>query len=151
MDVLTKEQRRYNMSRIRGRDTKPELTLRRGLHAAGLRFRLHTKLPGKPDVVLPKYRAVILVHGCFWHGHGCGLFKMPKTRADFWKRKIAANRARDVRVKQELRRLDWRVLEVWECSLKGAARRAVNDVVLKAVSFVKSDRTAGVIAGRPVR
>src|ERR1700719_1649815 len=97
-DVLTPEQRRLNMSRIRGRDTKPELLLRRGLHAAGLRFRLHTeRLPGRPGLVFPRYRAAILVHGCFWHGHDCPLFKLPATRSEFWASKIAGNRTRDNR------------------------------------------------------
>jgi DNA mismatch endonuclease, patch repair protein len=83
MDVLTPEQRRHNMSRIRGKDTRPELLLRRGLHAAGFRFRLHAPdLPGRPDIVFPRYRAAILVHGCFWHGHDCPLFRMPTTRQE---------------------------------------------------------------------
>ncbi|HEV2627679.1 MAG TPA: very short patch repair endonuclease [Pseudolabrys sp.] len=103
MDVLTSEQRRLNMSRIRGKDTKPEMLLRRGLHAAGLRFRLHgAKLPGKPDIVFPKYHAVILIHGCFWHGHDCPLFRMPATRPEFWAKKISGNRERDVRTAQAL-------------------------------------------------
>ena len=85
VDVLTPEQRRLNMSRIRGKDTKPELLLRHGLHARGLRYRLHRKdLPGRPDMVFPRYRAAILVHGCFWHGHDCPLFKLPATRREFW-------------------------------------------------------------------
>ena len=98
VDVLTPEQRRLNMSRIRGKDTKPELMLRRGLHALGLRFRLHRKdLPGRPDMVFPRYRAAVLVHGCFWHGHDCPLFKWPVTRREFWAVKIEGNRARDMR------------------------------------------------------
>lgn len=88
-DVLTPEQRRLNMSRIRGRDTKPELLLRRGLHARGLRFRLHRKdLPGCPDLVFPRFRVTVFVHGCFWHGHECPMFKWPGTRTDFWRRKM---------------------------------------------------------------
>jgi DNA mismatch endonuclease (patch repair protein) len=89
MDVLTTEQRRHNMSRIRGKDTKPELQLRRALHAAGMRFRLHAAgLPGRPDIVLPRHRAVLLIHGCFWHGHECPLFRIPATRREFWTNKI---------------------------------------------------------------
>src|SRR5215471_13052693 len=95
-DVLTPEQRRLNMSRIRGRDTKPELLLRRSLHARGLRFRLHRRdLPGCPDLVFPRFRAAIFVHGCFWHGHTCPMFKMPKTRTVFWRNKIHKNLDRD--------------------------------------------------------
>src|SRR5450631_1336300 len=98
-DVLSPEQRRFNMSRIRGSNTKPELQVRRGLHAMGLRFRLHDRrLPGRPDMVLTRYRTVIFIHGCFWHGHGCRLSKMPATRQDFWRAKIEGNAARDGRV-----------------------------------------------------
>jgi DNA mismatch endonuclease (patch repair protein) len=109
VDVLTPEQRRLNMSRVRGTDTKPELMLRRGLHARGLRFRLHRKeLPGKPDLILPKWRAVIFVHGCFWHGHGCPMFKCPSTRMEFWQTKIARNQERDRLAVTALRAKGWR-------------------------------------------
>src|SRR6478609_3597734 len=95
-DVHSPERRSYNMSRIRGRDTKPEVLIRHGLHARGYRFRLQYKrLPGRPDIVLPKWHSVILVHGCFWHGHDCPMFHLPATRPDFWRKKIDANRARD--------------------------------------------------------
>ncbi len=110
VDVLTPEQRRLNMSRIRGKDTKPELMLRRGLHALGLRFRLHRKdLPGRPDMVFPRYRAAVLVHGCFWHAHDCPLFKWPATRREFWAAKIEGNRARDLRDLAGLAAVGWRV------------------------------------------
>ena len=138
-DVLTQEQRRLNMSRIRGRDTKPELILRRGLHALGLRFRLHRKdLPGKPDLVFRRHRAVILVHGCFWHWHCCPLFKWPATRSEFWREKIARNRERDQAALEGLRRAGWRVLVVWECSLRGPGRRSVEDVLARCEAFVRS-------------
>ena len=95
-DVLTPEQRQLVMSRIRSKNTKPEMLMRYGLHGRGLRYRLHEAgIPGKPDMVFPKYRAVVFVHGCFWHGHGCSLFKWPKTRAAFWKIKINRNMERD--------------------------------------------------------
>ena len=144
------------MSRIRGTKTKPEIALRRGLHAAGLRYRLHVRvLPGTPDIVLPKYRAVIQVNGCFWHGHRCALFKMPETRQPFWAAKIAANAARDVRTTQALHDLGWRVLVVWECALKGPARQPLADVVAKAKAFVTGERLDQCIpsrvAARPVR
>jgi DNA mismatch endonuclease, patch repair protein len=136
-DVLSSEQRRLNMSRIRGRDTRPELLLRRGLHAAGLRFRLHRRdLPGTPDLVFARSRAVILVHGCFWHGHSCPLFRLPSTRPGFWADKIAGNRERDARVSSELTEMRWRVLVLWECALKGRARRPLSDVLEECARFV---------------
>ncbi|WP_156408914.1 very short patch repair endonuclease [Rhizobium sp. Root708] len=138
MDVLTQEQRRLNMSRIRGRDTKPELLLRKGLHARGYRFRVNVRdLPGRPDIVFPKYRAVIQVNGCFWHGHDCHLFKMPNSRQEFWAEKIAANRLRDRRTDLALSEAGWRVLTVWECSLKGLKRRPMDDVLTCCESFLQ--------------
>ena len=153
MDVLTAEQRRFNMSRIRGKDTKPEMLLRRGLHAAGLRFRLHAPwLPGKPDLVFPKYRAAILIHGCFWHGHGCSLFKMPATRSEFWAEKISSNRERDIRTTEALRRAGWRLLTVWECSLKGRGRKPVSEVIDFCATFIKGEAHEATIAeSSPIR
>jgi DNA mismatch endonuclease, patch repair protein len=148
MDVLTIEQRRLNMSRIRGKDTKPEMLLRRGLHAAGLRFRLHgAKLPGKPDMVFPKHRAVILIHGCFWHGHDCPLFKMPATRPEFWAKKISGNRERDVRTGKALQLAGWRLLTIWECSLKGPARRPDPDVMDYCTTFIRGEAHEAELAG----
>lgn len=120
VDSLTPEQRSAQMSRIRGSNTKLEVLVRKGLHARGLRYRLGgAKLPGRPDIVLPKYRTVVFVHGCFWHGHDCPLYRLPKTRPEFWADKIGKNRIRDLRVTAELETLGWRVLTVWECSLRG--------------------------------
>jgi DNA mismatch endonuclease (patch repair protein) len=148
MDVLTPEQRRTNMSRIRGKDTLPELLLRRGLHAAGLRFRLHARdLPGRPDLVFPRYRAVVLVHGCFWHGHDCQLFKLPETRRDFWRAKIAGNRARDTRNHSALLRQGWKVLTVWECALKGPAKKPLSDVVRICSAFIRGTEPESEISG----
>jgi DNA mismatch endonuclease, patch repair protein len=148
MDVLTSEQRRLNMSRIRGKDTKPEMLLRRGLHAAGLRFRLHgAKLPGKPDIVFPRYHAVILIHGCFWHGHDCPLFKMPATRPEFWAKKISGNRERDLRTAKALQLAGWRALTIWECSLKGPARRPLAEVVDYCAAFTKGEAQHAELAG----
>lgn len=111
------------MSGIRGKDTQPELLLRRGLHRRGLRFRLHVRtLPGKPDIVFPSRRAVIFAHGCFWHGHDCHLFKMPASRRDFWSAKIERNRELDARSEKLLSADDWRIGLVWECALKGKTR-----------------------------
>ena len=118
------------MSGIRGRDTKPELLLRKGLHAMGFRYKLHDKsLPGKPDLVFPRYRAVIFVNGCFWHGHDCHLFKWPKSRKDFWREKIKSNIDRDRLVTSQLKEQGWRVLRVWECALKGRTRIGMDEVL----------------------
>lgn len=141
-DVLTPEQRQLNMSRIRGRDTKPEMRIRRGLHARGFRYRLHDrKLPGRPDLVFPLYRAVIFVHGCFWHGHNCPLFKLPATRPEFWSTKIASNRARDTRTVAALLELGWRVATVWECSIRGSIRRSEDEVIEQCQAFLLSEQT----------
>lgn len=119
-DVHTHEQRRRNMSAIRGKNTKPEIIVRSMLHRMGLRFRLHRKdLPGKPDIVLPVHETVIFVHGCFWHRHkGCRYTTTPATRAHFWRQKFEGNVARDKEKARQLRRLGWRVLTVWECETR---------------------------------
>lgn len=126
MDTLTPEQRSERMGRIKGKDSKPEMMVRRLVHGMGLRYRLHRKdLPGKPDLILPKHRAVIFVHGCFWHRHhdpACALARMPKTRLEFWEPKLEANRLRDIRNKETLEALGWRVLVVWECEVKDPLR-----------------------------
>lgn len=123
VDVHNKEQRSRNMAAIRGRDTKPELIVRRIAHRLGYRFRLHRRdLPGRPDLVLPRHRAVIFVHGCFWHQHNCRYGRVePATRAEFWKKKRAENVARDVRNVRALRTCGWRVLVVWECWTRAPA------------------------------
>lgn len=109
------------MSGIRGRNTKPEILVRGVLHREGFRFRLHVReLPGKPDIVLPKYRAAIFVHGCFWHGHDCPLYRLPGTRPDFWRNKIERNRDCDRRARDALLAAGWRVAVVWECAIRGA-------------------------------
>ena len=112
------------MSRIQAKDTKPELTIRRLLFADGFRYRIHVKtLPGTPDLVLPKYRAVIFVHGCFWHGHdGCKYAKLPTTHVEFWRDKISKNKERDQRVRQELVSGGWRVLTIWTCSINNQTK-----------------------------
>ncbi|WP_324731255.1 very short patch repair endonuclease [Pseudomonas paeninsulae] len=121
-DIVDKATRSRMMSGIRGKNTKPELIIRKALHAQGFRFRLHVNdLPGKPDLVLPKYKAVIFIHGCFWHGHDCRYFKAPQTRPDFWLNKIGQNKSRDEYQQAVLQGLGWRVMVVWECAV-----RAVN-------------------------
>ena len=140
-DVLTPEQRRLVMSRIRGKNTKPEMLMRYGLHGRGLRYRLHGMgIPGKPDMVFPKYRTVVFVHGCFWHGHGCSLFKWPKTRAAFWKTKINRNMERDRKALAALKADEWRAIVVWECALRGKHRRALPDVLSNAEAFIRHGR-----------
>jgi len=117
MDTLSKEKRSWNMSRIRGRDTTPERLVRSIVHRLGYRFRLHAReLPGHPDIVLPRLKTALLVHGCFWHRHSrCRFAYTPKTRKAFWKSKFADNQARDVAVRRRLRKLGWKIITVWEC------------------------------------
>lgn len=138
VDVVDGPTRSRMMASIRGKDTKPELQLRKGLHAQGLRFRLHDpRLPGRPDIVLPRWRAVVLVHGCFWHRHaGCKFATMPATRPEFWSEKFAANVARDLRSLEELTKLDWRVAIVWECALR---RDTAASVALKLKLWLLSE------------
>ena len=122
-DVVDSTTRSRMMSGIRGRNTKPEILIRSLLHRHGFRFRLHVRdLPGKPDIVLPRYHAVIFVHGCFWHGHDCPLFKWPGTRPDFWRNKIGRNQANDQKVREALLASGWRVGIVWECAIRGASK-----------------------------
>lgn len=126
------------MARIGPKDTKPELVLRRGLHSMGYRFRLHDRrLPGRPDIYLPKFKTVILANGCFWHGHGCHMFKVPKTRPEFWKQKINANRERDRKNVAALQQLGLQVGIVWECALKGKFRWSVDEVVGTLVLLIE--------------
>jgi DNA mismatch endonuclease, patch repair protein len=124
VDVVDKETRSRMMSGIRGKDTKPELAVRQGLHARGFRFRLHVRsLPGNPDIVFPRYNVIVLVHGCFWHGHGCRYYKLPGTNRDFWKAKIEGNQQRDARNRRKLTNTGWRVITVWECALRDRTDR----------------------------
>lgn len=127
MDKITPEQRHYTMSRIRGKDTKPEVLVRQYLFAQGLRFRKNDKrYPGHPDIVLPKFKTIIFVNGCFWHGHeGCSKFVMPKSNIQFWQDKIARNKARDVADVAALEDMGWRVITLWECEISRKADRAV--------------------------
>jgi len=119
MDIFTPEERSALMSRIRGKNTKPELAVRRLLHSQGFRFRLHRRdLPGTPDIVLPQYRAVVFVHGCFFHSHkGCRFAYIPKTRRSFWRAKFAHNQKRDREAKAALAKLGWNSVVIWECEL----------------------------------
>jgi len=140
VDVVDQATRSRMMSGIRGRNTRPEIALRRALHARGFRFRLHRKgLPGRPDVVLPRYRAVVFVHGCFWHRHpGCRFATTPSTRPEFWAEKFAQNVARDARAIEALTGDGWRVAVVWECALKRSAEETAEAVA----AWLRGERVA---------
>lgn len=142
-DIVDKATRSRMMSGIRSTNTKGEVQLRSALHRLGFRFRLHDrKLPGRPDIVLPRYRAVIFVNGCFWHGHSCSLFRWPSTREEFWRDKIASNIARDQSAKMELIAAGWRVATIWECSWKGRFRLNDDERVSLCAQWLNSDQTA---------
>lgn len=124
-DVMTSEQRSRCMAAIKGKDTKPEMIVRKYLFSCGLRFRVQVRnLPGTPDIVLPKYKTAIFVNGCFWHGHeGCKYFRLPKSNVEFWKEKIGRNIERDRESMQALLDLGWKIIRVWECELRNKANR----------------------------
>ncbi len=136
VDVLTKKQRSFNMSQIRGRDTKPEMVVRKMVHSLGYRYALHRKdLPGHPDMVLTKHRKIIFVHGCFWHMHKCRYGKVkPATNAKFWQSKREGNVARDKRNLRKLRKEGWKVLTIWECQTKKPEK-----MVKRIVDFLESE------------
>jgi len=139
-DRLTSEQRSWNMSRIRAKDTKPELTVRSILHRMGFRFRLNRKdLPGTPDIVFPRYRTAIFVHGCYWHRHpGCANSTTPKKNADFWKKKFNENISRDVRNQKALKEMGWIVSVIWECQIRRDPVLAVTNALVD-IGFLEED------------
>lgn len=143
IDVHTPELRSRNMQAVRRKNTGPEILLRKLLFSRGFRYRLHvSSLPGKPDIVLPKYRTVIFMHGCFWHGHDCYLFTLPQTRRDFWTEKISANQQRDRRDIVALQSAGWRVISVWECALRGRLkwdREKLGDHLTKVITKIDTD------------
>lgn len=143
-DIVDAKTRSRMMAGIKARNTRPEVFIRSLLHRAGFRFRLHAPdLPGRPDIVLPKYHAVILVHGCFWHAHDCSLFRLPASRKEFWEQKLSANRERDARNISDLAAAGWRVLVVWECALKGR-RRVPEELLIRAIGqWLRSTETFG--------
>jgi len=148
-DIVSPQKRSEMMSGIRSKNTKPEIIIRKALHRQGFRFRLHgTGLPGKPDLVFPKYKAVIFTHGCFWHGHECPLFKWPSSRPDFWKNKINRNREKDRESLEKLLDDNWRVMIIWECALKGKVRLRTDHMVLQVSGWIKSNRKYREIFGK---
>ena len=138
IDVVDRATRSRMMSGIRGKNTKPELVVRSFLHRRGLRFRLQTKLPGKPDLVFPRFRVALFVHGCFWHRHaGCRYATTPASNAQFWREKFKANILRDEKVKKELRAAGWRVKVIWACELKGSRLRRLAREIASAKGRVR--------------
>lgn len=151
-DIVDRKTRSRMMSGIRSKDTKPEIAVRSLLHRSGFRFRLHVKgLPGSPDIVLPKYRAVVNVMGCFWHGHECEAFRWPSTRKSFWLDKINGNRNRDRIVNAQLLEAGWRTATVWECALRGASTSGERKLSQKLATWVKGRSRQLVIEPGPER
>lgn len=148
VDVVDRATRSRMMSGIRGKDTKPEILIRKTLFARGFRYRLHgRKLPGSPDMVMPKYRTVIFVNGCFWHGHDCQLFKWPGTRKEFWRKKITGNCERDKHNMNDLLLDDWRVFVIWECAVKGKKRKSLENIVDRFTKWLSGNRKTGQVRG----
>lgn len=150
VDIVTPEVRSRIMASIRPANTNPERIIRQGLHRLGFRFRLHRRdLPGRPDIVFPKWGAVIFAHGCFWHGHDCQLFKWPQTRPHFWQTKIEGNRQRDSRDRTALAAEGWRVLTIWECALRGRGALGSDITIAIAAEWLRGASRAGEIRGVP--
>lgn len=138
-DITDPATRSRMMSGIRGQDTQPELAVRSALHAAGLRFRLHEKgLPGRPDLVLPRHKVVVFVHGCFWHQHGCANSRLPKSRPEFWGAKLKANAARDEKTRRTLLDAGWRVATIWECSIRHAVKAHDLALYTKLANWIRT-------------
>jgi len=136
------------MASIRSKNTQPELTVRHALHALGIRYRLHSKrLSGKPDLVLRRFHAVILVHGCFWHGHRCRFFRLPSSRRGFWRTKINSNRLRDRRTEQALQLAGWRTMTVWECAVREATPADVRRLARRIEHWLYTNKRYGVVTG----
>lgn len=148
-DVVTSEVRSHMIASIRASNTSPELFMRRGLHRLGFRFRLDVRsLPRRPDLVFPKYQAVLFVHGCFWHRHNCHLFKWPASRVEFWRDKLEANAARDRRTLGDLRAMDWRVGIVWECAIKSKRKWMTEEIFSESALWLRSDESSLEISSR---
>jgi len=137
-DIVSPDIRSRMMAGIKGKNTKPELLIRRFLHKQGFRYRLHVQgLPGKPDMVFPIKRAVILIHGCFWHWHNCHLFRWPSSRREFWRDKITRNRQNDCKCHKALSQEGWRILTIWECALKGKTRLPVEQITNMTAEWLR--------------
>ena len=138
MDRLTKEQRHRSMSAIRGKNTKPEIVVRKFLFGRGFRYRLnYPRLPGHPDIVLRKYRTAIFVNGCFWHGHdNCKYYRLPKTNVDFWRKKVERNKKRDIEEQRQLASMGWHCITIWECQLKPKIRRQTLDSLAYTLNYI---------------
>jgi len=138
MDVHDKTTRSFNMSQIKNKNTKPEMLIRSGLHKLGFRYRLHdSNLPGNPDLVFPKYKAIIFVNGCFWHAHDCHLFKWPKSNPEFWRKKILGNKVRDQKNIRIYKESGWKVMTIWQCALTGKTKKSLNAVLGTSQKWLK--------------
>lgn len=147
-DIVDKITRSKMMSGIRGKNTKPEIFIRKGMFGLGFRYRIHyNKLPGKPDMVFPKYKAIIFTHGCFWHGHDCPLFKCPTSNQEFWIAKINRNRTVDAEVRSSLESLGWRILIIWECAMKGRGRIPADRLLGDVSEWIRSGAGSDEIRG----
>ena len=147
-DIVDAATRSRMMAGIRNKNTRPEIALRKALHRRGFRYGLHSPdVPGKPDLVFRSRRAAIFVHGCFWHGHDCPLFRLPSTRPEFWGNKIAGNRKRDELVKEQLADLGWRQLVIWECATRGKGADSLDAVADRAASWLESGKRSADIRG----
>jgi len=148
-DIVDPATRSRMMAGIRSKNTRPEIAIRTALHRAGLRYRLHAKdVPGKPDMVFPRFRAAVFVHGCFWHGHDCPLFRLPENRREFWKSKIDRNRSRDAEVIAKLSASGWRTLTIWECSIRGRGTIGLDETARIAAAWVRNKLPNDEVRGR---
>lgn len=150
-DTVPPEVRTRIMAAIKSKDTKPELAIRRGLHALGFRYALHTnRFPGRPDMILAKYRAVIWVNGCYWHGHGCGAARLPSSNESYWHPKIERTRARDISNAMAVEAAGWRHLTIWECALRGRGAIGLEAVLKRAAQWIVSGEGPAEIAGNSI-
>lgn len=150
MDKISREARSRIMAAVHGKDTGPEMRIRRGLHALGFRYRVHVKtLPGKPDIVLARYRAVILINGCFWHLHGCKRSTIPEEKRQFWETKLKGNKERDERNVRSLLGSGWRVLVIWECAFGKKGTHEIPDLLAETSDWIRSENTYGEIPPFP--
>lgn len=147
-DIVDSVTRSKIMSHVRSKNTRIEMEVRKRLWSRGIRYRLHViGLPGKPDLVLPKRRAMIFIHGCFWHGHDCPLFRLPKTRTEFWTDKIFGNRRHDRRIREQLASMSWRTMTIWECALRGKTNVEIDRVIDSLIDWLVSSNGSSEIIG----